>query len=83
MFVRFACLVAVSIVLPLAATADEFHSATISGVKIDAMVSQPTPRSEADNRTMLENASKAPSASAIYRPPNTPAEASALTLPAR
>jgi hypothetical protein len=79
----FGCLLAVFTVLPLVANADEIRSATIDGVRMEAVVGQPTPRSESDIRELLDRASKAPPASAVYQPPRTPADASRVNLPVR
>jgi hypothetical protein len=79
----FGCLVAVFTLLPLAVKADEVRSATIDGVRMEAVVGQPTQRSESDIRDLLDRASKAPPASAVYQPPRTPADASGVILPVR
>jgi hypothetical protein len=77
------CLSALLILLPFAVQADEIRSATVDGVKIQAAVGQPAPASETDDQKLLDRASKAPPVRNLYQPPNTPAEAGAITLPVR
>jgi hypothetical protein len=79
----FVCLSAILFVLPVAAQADEIRSLTVDGVKMQAAVGQPAPPSETDDQKLLDRASKAPPVRNLYQPPNTPAEAGAITLPVR
>lgn len=81
MALRFGCLLAAFTLLPLAGNADEIRSATIDGFDMQAVVGQPTQKSSSEQRQLLERASEAPPASAVYRPPQTPAEAAGLVLP--
>jgi hypothetical protein len=75
---RLACALAVIATCPAVASADEIRSATIDGVQIQAIVGAPAAKPALDNQALVARAAEAPAASALYHPPESPADVPGL-----